>query len=485
MTARQTNRPLTLSALLLSMFMSAMEMTAVSTAMPTIVGELGGIHLYSWVFTAYLLTSTVMVPIFGKLADLYGRKPIVLLGIAIFLVGSVGCGLSTSMLPLVLFRAVQGIGSGAMQPMGPTIVGDIYTLQERARVQGVISGVWGFAGLIGPVMGSLIVEYLSWHWVFFINVPFGLLAIALLVRNLHESVERRVQPLDYLGGALLTGTILLLLSAASGALPIWSLAFAAALLVLFVRAEKRAREPMLPLDLFSDRIIGLASLSGTFLGASMLAIVTYVPLFVEGVLGGSPSDAASVVTPMVVGWPLASLVSGRMVPRVGARPFVVLGMAVSAAAAIALAVFLSADLPLVAIGTITFLFGCGLGFANPALILAVQTAVSWNRRGVATASTMFFRTIGGTLSVGALGGVLAATLAKVPNLPEGAIDDLLGPSHGASISRELLALLEGALARGLHTCFAIVAVLSCVSLLVGLLFPREMPEERRGVAEGA
>ena len=474
MAATKTHRPLTLTALILSMFMSAMEMTVVSTAMPTIVGDLGGIHLYSWVFTGYLLSSTVMVPIFGKLADLYGRKPILLLGMAVFLIGSIGCGLSNAMLPLVLFRAVQGIGAGAMQPIVMTVIGDIYTLEERAKVQGAISGIWGFAGLVGPIVGSVIVEFLSWHWIFFINVPFGLAAIVLLVRYLHEEVEKREEPLDYLGAAVLSCAILLLLAATSGVLDAWALLPAAVLVALFLVVEKRAAEPMLPLDLFTDKVIGLASAAGTLLGAAMLATTTYVPLFVQGVLGGSPADAAGAITPMVLGWPLSSLIAGRLLPRFGFRPFVVLGMGLNAAAAVALALLLEPGLPVRVVGALTFLFGLGMGFANPALIIAVQTAVDWKRRGVATASTMFFRTIGGTLAVGALGGILVGAIGDVPGVPPGAADELLGPAHGAQLPASLLRLLSAALASGLHTNFILIAAFACLALAFGLLFPRDI-----------
>src|SRR5213593_2787870 len=212
----KTNRPLTVISLLLSLSMAAMEMTVVSTAMPTVVGDLGGIHLYSWVFTAYLLTSTVTVPLYGKLADLYGRKPVLLAGIAVFLAGSMASGLAGSIGALIAFRSVQGLGAGAMQPTTLTIVGDIYNLEERARMQGVFGAVWGVAGLIGPLLGGIIVKYLSWRWVFFINVPAGIAAAALLIGALHENVEHRKHSLDLAGAAFLTLGLTALLFGAHG-----------------------------------------------------------------------------------------------------------------------------------------------------------------------------------------------------------------------------------------------------------------------------
>src|SRR5882762_3473732 len=239
----KTNRPLTVISLLLSLSMAAMEMTVVSTAMPTVVGDLGGIHYYSWVFTAYLLTSTVTVPLYGKLADLYGRKPVLLAGIGVFLVGSIASGLARSIGALIAFRALQGLGAGAMQPTTLTIVGDIYNLEERSRMQGVFGAVWGVAGLIGPLMGGIIVKYLSWRWVFFINVPAGIAAAALLMVALHENVEHRRHSLDLAGAGLLTlGLTALLFGAHGGRGTAIGLPLAALSLVLFFFIERRSRE---------------------------------------------------------------------------------------------------------------------------------------------------------------------------------------------------------------------------------------------------
>ncbi len=297
----KTNRPLTVISLLLSLSMAAMEMTVVSTAMPTVVGDLGGIHYYSWVFTAYLLTSTVTVPLYGKLADLYGRKPVLLAGIGVFLVGSMASGLAQSIGALIAFRALQGLGAGAMQPTTLTIVGDIYNLEERSRMQGVFGAVWGVAGLIGPLLGGIIVKYLSWRWVFFINVPAGIAAAALLVVALHENVEHRQHSLDWSGAGLLTlGLTALLFGVHGGRASSIGLPLAAFCLVLFYFAERRAPEPVLPLDLFRQRVIGVSTAAGALVGAGMIAMVTYVPLYVQGVLGGSPTEAGSAITPMFV-----------------------------------------------------------------------------------------------------------------------------------------------------------------------------------------
>ncbi|AKU93279.1 MDR family MFS transporter [Vulgatibacter incomptus] len=483
--SKKTHRPLTLAALLLSLFMAALEMTVVSTAMPTVVGDLGGIQLYSWVFTAYLLTSTVTVPIFGKLADLYGRKPVLLIGSAVFLLGSGLSGLAQTMLQLVLFRAFQGIGAGAMQPVVITVIGDMYTLEERAKVQGFTGAVWGFAGLIGPLLGGWIVHFLSWHWIFFLNIPFGIVSIALVWLFLHEDVEKKPHQLDFVGAGLLTGGVLCLLFGASGAgMGLWPFAAAAIFLALFAVVERKVREPVLPLGLFSEKVIALSSVAGTLLGGTMLAAVTYVPLFVQAILGGSATDAGSAITPMVIGWPIASTIGGRLVPKVGFHPLIRIGLALMAVGGIGTAILLAPGVNLHLIQLLMFVMGAGMGFANTALLLAVQTSVDWKQRGVATASTMFFRTIGGALAVGALGGIVTATLAADPSIPAGAAGQLVGPEHGAGLDPELLRTLSAALASALRVNFWAIAGLATLAFAVGLFFPRTK-REKLGALEGA
>jgi EmrB/QacA subfamily drug resistance transporter len=479
----KTNRPLTVVALLLSLSMAAMEMTVVSTAMPTVVGDLGGIHLYSWVFTAYLLTSTVTVPLYGKLADLYGRKPVLLAGIAIFLVGSMASGLSRSIGALIAFRALQGLGAGAIQPTTLTVVGDIYNLEERSRMQGVFAAVWGVAGLIGPLLGGIIVHYLSWRWVFFINVPAGIAAAALLVVALHEHVELRAHSLDWAGaGLLMLGLVALLAGTHGGLASALGLPLSAFFLALFFAVERRAAEPVVPLELFRQRVMAVSTLAGAFVGAGMIAMVTYVPLYVQGVLGGTPTEAGSAITPMVIGWPIASTIAGRVLSRVGFRPLVRGGLFVSAVGATALALFLQPGSSVHVAQAATALFGVGLGFANTTLLIAVQTSVPWRQRGVATASTMFARTIGGTLAVGALGGILTAALRSNPSVPPGAADQLVGPTHGMGLDPAVLRALSASLQSGLSLVFWVIAGIALAAALTSLWFP-DLPVVAAGKQE--
>jgi EmrB/QacA subfamily drug resistance transporter len=471
-TARVTHRPITVAALLTGLAMAALEMTVVSTAMPTVIGDLGGIRHYSWVFTAYLLASTVTVPLYGKLADLYGRKPIMLIGIALFLVGSAASGLSQSMTQLILFRTLQGLGAGAMQPIAVTIVGDIFELKERAKMQGVFGAVWGVAGLIGPMLGGVVVHYLSWRWVFYINLPFGVASAGLLAMGLHERVEHKQHSIDVLGAVLLASGIISLLAAYHGRdYALVCVPLAAALLSLFFWVERRAAEPLLPLELFRRPVMAVSSAAGGLIGAAMLSFVTFVPLFVQGVLGKTPVEAGSAITPMVVGWPIASAISGRLIPRIGFRIPIRTGLAISALSALALAVLLRPGCNLLVPSIGTACFGLGLGLANTALLIAVQTSVPWEQRGVATASTMFFRTVGGALAIGGLGAVLAAGFAHDPSIPSFAANLLLGPDHGLSLGETVLTRLSGILKDSLRTIFWLIFGLSAASFLISWMFP--------------
>jgi EmrB/QacA subfamily drug resistance transporter len=443
---RTTNRPLTVGALVLCVFMAALEATVVATAMPTVITELGGFHYYGWVTAGYLLASTVSVPIYGKLADLYGRKPWLLVGIGFFLVGSMASGLSRGIFELVAFRVVQGLGAGAMLPLSLTIVGDIYSFENRGKVQGFFSGVWGVSAIVGPLIGGAIVASLSWRWVFYLNVPLGIGAAALLLLAFREDVQTRQGRIQWLSALCLTAGSTMLLASAEGARGAIFLPIAVALLAGFVRSEQRADEPILPMALFRERLFVVASVLTTVLGGIMMGTLTYLPLFVQGVLGGSPTEAGASITPMLVVWPITSAVIGRLLARLGFRTPVVTGAVLVAIASLGLAFTVKEKTSTLWLHVFTGAFGAGMGMAVPSTLIAVQTSVRWAERGAATASSMFFRTMGGALMVGALGSVLAANLSR------------------------------------LHLLFVIMAGASIVALVTALLFPSTDPRQMAGAA---
>lgn len=480
-------------ALMLGMTLAALDTTIVGTAMPSIVGKLGGFDLYSWVFSAYLLTSTTTVPIYGKLADLYGRKPLFMVGTGLFLLGSIASGTAQSMEQLILFRALQGLGAGAVVPLVLTIIGDIFDLHERARVQGFFSGVWGLASVIGPAAGGLIVDHMSWRWVFFINIPFGLLSAILLFFVFKEKVEHSKPSLDYAGTLALTGSIVALLFALlqGGSSWAWlsaqSISLFAVFLVLlafFVWLEQRAAEPILPLTLFRNRIIAVASLGGLILGVTMFGITTYVPLFVQGVKGGSATDAGIVLTPLLFSWPVASVISGKLVLNFGYRKVAVAGAFLTTVGSILL-LFFNQGTSLALIVTSMLLAGTGLGMSSTAFILAVQNAVPWRLRGVATASTQFVRTIGGTIGVAFMGTILNAQVAGhfapifahfasiTAHLPKNIApaNMLLTPGIQRVMPFTFLQQLQNALASSLFWVYLVVIVLMVISLVAMFWLP--------------
>lgn len=479
MAHRTTHRSLTVVALMLAMFLAAMEATAVSTAMPTVIGDLGGVELYAWVFTAYMLTSTVMVPIWGKLADVFGRKPVMLGGLVIFLVGSAASGAASSVETLIIFRALQGLGAGAIQTTSMTVIGDLFTLEERGKMQGFFAAMWGFAGISGPLLGGFIVKYLSWRWIFYVNVPFGLAAAGLLLMCYHENIAKKSARLDWGGALALTVGCVALLAAANDLLPNRTAPLAIAALAAFAFIERKVADPLLPFALFRQRLMAVVSICGALSGAAMFSIVTYIPLLVQGGMGGSPTEAGGALTPMMVGWPVASAISGRYITRLGFRRFVVAGLALSAVAAGLLAYGVSHSWSLWGLSVGTGLFGLGMGLMNTAMIIAVQTSVPWQQRGVATASTMFFRVMGGTLAVGFLGGWLAHALEGRPGVTPEIISKLLASAHGSSdLGPEIASVLNAALHDVLTPIFIVVAIFSVIAAILGFAFPKKDIQEK-------
>jgi EmrB/QacA subfamily drug resistance transporter len=472
---RRTRRPLTVAALVLALFLAALEMTVVSTAMPTVVADLGGALHYGWVFSAYMLATTATVPIYGKLADIYGRKPVLFVAMAIFLAASMASGQARSMTALIAFRAIQGVGAGGIQPIVLTIVGDIFDVEERAKMQGIFGAVWGIAGLAGPLLGGVIVATLSWRWVFYVNVPFGLLSSIILATSLVETVEKKEPQLDIAGAILLAVSVIALLLGVGGFAPLLLVPASIAFAVAFVLVELKAPEPMLPPRLFVRRLLATSSVLSALTGAAMIGIVTFLPLYAQGVLGASPTAAGASIAPMAIGWPIASAISGRLLRRVGVRTLVRFGIFVVTASSVALAFIVSHRATSFDLRAASALFGVGMGFANTAQIIAIQSSVAYRERGVVTASLMFFRSIGGTVGVGVMGAVLARTLMGNPLVRgEGGGDlvaRMLGPER-RSLPADLLAAVADDLALAIVRVTLCCVVLALASALGAWLFPR-------------
>jgi EmrB/QacA subfamily drug resistance transporter len=451
--------------LLLGMSLGALEATVVSTAMPTVVATLGGLAHYSWVFSAYLLTSTASVPIWGRLSDLYGRRRMYLTGIVVFLLGSVACGGATSMTQLVIFRAFQGLGAGAIIPLSMTIVGELYTIEERAKTQAVFSSVWGLASIAGPLVGGYITDALSWRWVFFVNIPFGGLALAViaLAYPALRSTER-VQ-VDWWGAALLfsgVSTLLIALGDIAGSPVLWALA-SVVLLGAFVMVERGAPEPILPVELLRMPVVS-RSLTVVFLvGFALFGAISFIPLYVQGVLGGTATEAGQVLTPLFLGWVAMSVVGARTAVRLGYRVSAVSG-SVLMTIGFAATTLLDATSPRMYLLTSCLVLGAGMGMQMLSLLLAVQHGVDRSRLGLATSLNQFSRSIGAAVGVAAMGAVLARGLAGVA-LPGGG-SEAIAAGVGA-----LSGPARMQLAAALHRVFLMGTVVSSAGLVATFFLP--------------
>jgi EmrB/QacA subfamily drug resistance transporter len=442
--------------------LAAMEATVVGAAMPTVIASLGGLQHYSWVFSAYLLTSTVTVPVWGKLSDLYGRRPLYQIGIAFFMLGSGLSGLSTTMGQLIVFRALQGIGAGALIPLGMTILGDLYAVRERARVQGLFSGVWGVASVLGPPLGGLITESrFGWRWVFYLNVPFGLVAAAIMGFALKETRRHERPIIDFLGAGLLMAAMTLVLlgladakAAADLEAPWRLIAFLAAVAagVAFVRVERRVPEPIVPPALLANRVVAVSVGAGFLTGAAMFGAISFVPLYAQAVFRTGAAGAGASLTPLMLAWVTFSVVGGRLLLHIGYRPTVLAGQVILTAGFVLLAllstpsrVWLYTDLAVI---------GSGLGLTMLTLLIAVQQAVPRAQLGVATSINQLSRSLGGAIGVAVMGVVLTAGLhARAPGLQD--------------LTR---ADVPDAVAASLRTVFALSALTAGLALVVAALW---------------
>jgi len=447
---KTTQRKMVTIAMLVSILLVAIDTTIVTTAMPHIVQQLSGLNLLSWVFAIYLLTSSVTAPIYGKLADLFGRKSIFIFGISLFVIGSMVSGMAQTMYQLVLFRGFQGLGAGAVLPLTFTIIADLYAGEERAKMQGVFSSVWGVAGLLGPLVGGLFVDHISWRWIFYINVPIGIVAIFLVSSFLHETkLEKTKKTIDYWGAALFTismGSLLFALIS-GGQLYAWNsveiislFIVAIVFLIAFVFVENKAKEPMLPLSLFKIPVIAVANAVGFVASGVLIGVNVYLPVWIQTLLGHSATSSGLTLMPMSFAWPLASTLAGRFMYKIGSKATAVFG-AVLIMAGSAWLLLVNTGSPYWYFIGIMIVIGFGMGCSFTPLTVLVQSAVGWNLRGAATASNTFSRSLGQTMGVAVLGTVFNNTMN------------------------------QKGMAQGLHVVFILVFAISLVTLLISTLLP--------------
>ncbi len=475
---RDTPTGLVIAALLLVMLLSALDQTIVSTALPTIVGELGGLDQLSWVVTAYLLSSTVVLPLYGKLGDLYGRKIVLQAAIVLFLAGSALCGIAQDMTQLIVLRALQGLGSGGLMVVTMAAIGDLVPPDRRARYQGMFGGVYGLATIVGPLLGGFLVEHLSWRWIFTINLPLGALALAVIGIVFRPHTAHVKHRIDYMGAAFLATalTCVILFTSEGGSLLPWSSPQLWMTLVLglvalggFVYEERLAAEPIMPLELFRQRTFVLMSLIGFVVGIALFGSVTFIPLYLQVVKGSTPSQAGMQLLPMMGGMLAMSIASGRLISRFGTyRPFPIAGTLLGGIA-MALLSTLSLDTPLHTMYAYMALLGIGLGMVMPVLTLAVQNTVEFRHMGVATSGATLFRSIGGSLGVAAFGALfshgLQSRLAQA--LPAGTeLPPALGPAAVHQLPEAVRSAYLHAFAGSLHVVYLSAAGVIAIAFVL-------------------
>jgi EmrB/QacA subfamily drug resistance transporter len=486
----KTNRPIVLVSVMLAMFMGAIEGTIVSTAMPAIVAELGDFSLYSWVFSSYLLMNTVTVLIYGKLSDLFGRKPVLNFGIIIFLIGSILCGLAESMVMLIVFRFIQGFGAGAITPIATTIVGDIYSKEERAKIQGYLSSVWGISAVLGPALGGFFVQFTSWKLVFWINIPLGILAMIGISLFLHENIEKKKKQIDYVGALLITiSTSLFMFVLVEGgnrwdwlSVPIMSLiTIGIFVIILFYFHEQKAAEPIMPFSIWKDRTILIANLTSLTTGILLIGVSSFLPTFVQGVMEKSALIAGFALTTMSIGWPIASTFSGTLLLKMGVRTTSLIGGVTLILGSLMFVTLTPEAGPVWAAGG-SFLVGIGMGMTTTTFIVSIQSSVSWQQRGIATASNSFMRNLGNTIGAAFLGGILNSQLMsyltkygneQTSNLTVDSTNLLLNPEVRNTLSGDVLQLLQGGLTHSLHVVYIVVLLLAIISFILIWFLPRE------------
>jgi EmrB/QacA subfamily drug resistance transporter len=488
----QTSIRAVFGALFLALWLAALDQTVVSTALPTVVGDLGGLSYLSWVVTAYLLTSTVAGPLYGKFGDLYGRKIVLQVAIAVFLVGSALCGIAQNMVELIVFRALEGAGGGGLIVITIAVIGDLIPPRERGRYQGFFGAVFGVATIVGPLVGGFFVDHLSWRWIFYINLPTGILALAVIAAVLPSHSTRRQHAVDYLGALLLTAALsaVILFTGLGGRTFPWTspvmiglMAASIAGVIAFVALEMRAREPILPMSLFANRNFAVASSVGFIVGLSLFGAVTFLPIYLQVVKGVSPSISGLLLMPMMLGMLATSVISGRMISRFGRyKLFPILGTATMTfgLGALSLLAIDSGDWQ-TAIDALWL--GLGMGMVMQVLLIAVQNSVDYEQLGVATSGTMLFRSLGGALGVALFGAIFANRLHA--QLAEPGMDFLatIIPAAARGLPPDMHQEYITAVMTALRPVFLAAAGISALGFALTFLL-REHPLREGAPAEG-
>ncbi|MBY5368860.1 MFS transporter [Rhizobium leguminosarum] len=484
--AQRSNRVLIVATIMLATFMVAIEATIVATAMPRIVGQLGGFSYYSWVFSAFLLAQSTTTVIYGKLSDIFGRKPVLIGGILIFLAGSLLCGLAWSMMSLVLFRLLQGLGAGAIQPVTTTIIGDLFKLEERGRVQGFMATVWATSAVVGPLAGGIIVDNISWAWIFWINLPIGIISIIAFMIFLKEDVAHKQAKIDYLGAALFSISIVaLLIMLTETDASAWILISLFAVFVVaglfFLAQEKRAPEPIISIPLWSRRLIATSNAATLLAGMALIGLSTILPIYVQGVLGRSPVVAGFTLTMLVVGWPLAVILSGRFYKAFGIRRTLRVGSLMFPFGACFL-LFLTPESSPVVAGAGSFFMGFGMGLISLTSIVLVQESVEWSMRGSATASIIFSRSLGNTLGATVLGAILNAGINHYASgeAAAGLHEALNQPTGLSALAAD--PAIRAVFNAALHWSFWGVVVVAVLTFFTTWLIPVGASQQREGAA---
>jgi len=477
---------------MITMALAAVDSTVVTTAVPSVVRDLGGFSLFPWLFSIYLLTQAVTVPIYGRMADIFGRRPVLYTGIGLFLAGSVLCGVAWNMPSLIVFRGLQGLGAGAIAPLVQTVVGDLYTVKERARVQGYTASVWGISSLLGPLFGGALAQYASWRFIFYINIPIGALAVVLLQKNLHESIDRRGHVIDYLGAVVLTvGLGALIFGLLQGGTtwgwgsPVEVAIFAVAAVAIsaFCLVERHAREPMVPPWVVSRRPLLAGNIANVAIGAALLGLTSYVPAYAQGVRHVDPVVSGLTIAAVTLGWPIASGYAGRLYLRFGFRSTALFGGAIRLGGAL-LFVTLGPTTPILVVAGFGFLTGVGMGFMATPVLVALQSLVGWERRGVVTASNTFARSIGSALGIAVLGSVANSSLANwLHHAPAGLSSQLSGSVNITSrilgggkvtLPPRTAAYVRTGLFHATHAVFLGIAATAVVALGALFMIPRRL-----------